>query len=742
MKNVEGTLIRAKIKWSEMGEKNNKYFLNLEKRNYNSKYIKKLVCNNKSITNPELILNEEMRFYKNLYTSKIKTEQTNTQDFLVHTKVPKLDDVEKIMCDRPLQMIEIASALKELNNDKTPGNDGFTTNFYKFFWPDIRNILLDTYNFSFQTGILTNDQRRSILNLIPKQDKDLRFLKNWRPVSILNTDYKILTKALAKRLQSVLPKLISPDQVGYLKNRYIGENVRIIDDVMSYADLKNLEGYIILLDFEKAFDSIEWSYLFKTLKTFNFGENFQRWIKILYTDIESTVSNNRYSSKYFQLSRGIRQGCPISALLFLLVAETMACIIKKNKGIRGISIEKEIFKICQLADDTTIFVSDIESIENLMNLMNQFYEQTGLKINLDKSQVIPIGKSKVKVLKLPRSLKTMIVNTINFKTLGVWFSYDINESITLNFSNKIKKIESILNIWKCRKLSLKGRVLIIKSLILPQITYLLSVCYCPERILKQFETIILRFLWENKTPKIKKNAIIATYDKGGLKLPEIFAVNTAAKVKWIKKLLLPNKEKWKTLTWYLLNIPKHKICNKLPLSQRFKSLTPFHRQVFESWEQFYGVNPKTADQILQELIFDNKFICSNGEPLSLTKLGIRDKSLERLFIGDIVSYNGNILSYEDFCRKKGNMVNSLAYNILISSIPRKWKSILSTNKFRPVKNNEIPKIIVKGQLKDLTLLNNKVLYWIAVNEKLREPTAKDKWIESYPFLEAAPWVNI
>ena len=323
----------------------------------------------------------------------------------------------------------------------------------------------------------------------------------------------------------------------------------------------------------------------------------------------------------------------------------MACAIKKNTYIKGIKVENEVFKICQMADDTTIFVKDIESIENLMNLMNRFYEYTGLKINLDKSQVIPIGKSKLRALKLPRSLKTMMVITKHFKTLGVCFSYDINESINLNFSTKIKKIESILNIWKCRKLSLKGKVLIIKSLILPQMTYLLSVCYCPERILKQFETIILRFLWENKPPKIKKNALIATYDKGGLKLPEIFAVNTAAKVKWIKKLLLPNNEKWKTSTWYLLNIPKHKICNKLPLAHRFKCLTPFHRQIFESWEQFHGVNPQTIDQISQELIFDNKFICSNGEPLGLRKLGIRDQSVERLSVGDIVSNNRNIMSY-------------------------------------------------------------------------------------------------
>ena len=117
--------------------------------------------------------------------------------------------------------------------------------------------------------------------------KALRFLKNWRPVSILNTDYKILTKAQANRLQQVLPKLIETDQVGYIKERYIRENVRIIKDIMSYTDLRRNPGYIVLLDFEKAFDSVEWSFLFKTLHAFNFGPNFISWIKILCTNISS-----------------------------------------------------------------------------------------------------------------------------------------------------------------------------------------------------------------------------------------------------------------------------------------------------------------------------------------------------------------------------------------------------------------------------------------------------------------------
>ena len=742
MSKAEGAIMRSRTQWVEMGEKNTKYFLNLEKRNYNQKYIKKLICNEETITDPFEILNEEKKFYENLYTSKVKTKGKNIDSFLSKINVPQLSDTEKTVCDSPLCMAEIASALKELKNDKTPGNDGFTTNFYKFFWPDIKNLLFATYNYSYQMELLTDDQRRSILNLIPKPDKDLRLLKNWRPVSILNTDYKILTKALANRLQLVLPNLIDNDQAGYIKNRYIGENVRIIEDVMTYTNLKNLTGYIVLLDFEKAFDSIEWSYLFKTLETFNFGPNFQKWIRILYTNIESTVSNNGYFSSYFKLSRGIRQGCPISALLFLLVAETMACSVRNNELIKGISIENEIFKICQLADDTTIFVKDLQSIETLMTFLQRFYEYTGLKINIDKSQVVPIGKVKLQNLKLPISIKKMAVNNKGFKTLGVWFSYDIQEAISLNFNEKIEKIEKILNIWKTRKLSWKGKILILKSLILPQITYLLSVCYCPDRILMKIDHILMEFFWDKKVAKVKKKTLIGTFDKGGLKMPEIFAINTVSKIKWIKKLLLITNGKWKLLTWYLLNIPKNKIKNKLPLSLRFKSLSPFHRQIFDSWEKFHGVEPKNVNEISQEFIFNNKFVCSGGEPLNMKTLGITEKKLEELTVGNIVSNIGNVFTFKQFCQTHDANIQLLTYNKLITSIPRKWKEILRNNDFKVINRNNLPKISVKGQLKDLTQINDKVLYWISINDQLQEPVALEKWIESYPFLEIAPWEKI
>ena len=304
---TEGIILRSKARWAENGEKNTKFFLNLEKRNYNRKYIKKLkTTKNIELTNPDDILNEEFNFYKTLYTLKQDGQENFSAQFLSNNEIPKLNDSEKLICDATLKIYEIAKALKELPNDKTPGSDGFTTNFYKFFWCDLKELLYDSYKFSFDIGELTNDQKRGILNLIPKEGKDLRELRNWRPVSVLNTDYKILTKALANRLQGLLPKLINEDQVGYVKGRYIGQNIRIIADMLKYTDINKIQANILLIDFEKAFDSIEWSFMFKCLEAYNLGECFIKWVKTLYKKIQSCVSNNGYLSPYFTLNRGIR----------------------------------------------------------------------------------------------------------------------------------------------------------------------------------------------------------------------------------------------------------------------------------------------------------------------------------------------------------------------------------------------------------------------------------------------------
>ena len=232
------------------------------------------------------------------------------------------------------------------------------------------------------------------MTLIPKKDKNRLFLKNWRPITLLNTDYKIIARILSSRIQKVLPYVINEDQTGYIKGRFIGQNIRIIEDVLYFVEQKKLPGIILTIDFEKAFDSVNWSFIFKSLKLFNFGERFQKWVKIMYTNISSAVINNGNVSNWFNPSRGVRQGCPLSAYLFIIVAEVLACKIRQDKNIKGIEIAGRVIKISQLADDTTCVIDGPDSLKHLLNTFRLFAQCSGLKINIEKTTAKYIGTLK------------------------------------------------------------------------------------------------------------------------------------------------------------------------------------------------------------------------------------------------------------------------------------------------------------------------------------------------------------
>ena len=189
-KKARGIILRSKAKWVEEGEKNTKYFLNLEKRNQNSTYIKTLINKKgEEINNIDSIIKEEEIFYKELYRTRLdedKIKNIEETNFTRKENIPQLSEAEKLICEDFLNMTDIGKALKELPNNKSPGCDGFTTNFYKFFWVDIKEILLDSYTYSFEHGLLTQEQRRGILNILPKKGKDLRYLANWRPSKSIN----------------------------------------------------------------------------------------------------------------------------------------------------------------------------------------------------------------------------------------------------------------------------------------------------------------------------------------------------------------------------------------------------------------------------------------------------------------------------------------------------------------------------------------------------------------------------
>ena len=189
-------------------------------------------------------------------------------------------------------------------NNKTPGSDGLSAEFYKCFWKDIKDLVINSLNEGFEKNELSETRKQGILILLHKK-RDKRLLDNWRPISLLNIDYKIAAKVICKRLQNVITKIISKDQTGYLKLRSASENLRLVEDIIDFCLHLNLPGILIFIDFKKAFDNVAHNFLFKLLKKFQFTNSFIRWIKVLYNNASGKVISNGWVSQSFKIEQGV-----------------------------------------------------------------------------------------------------------------------------------------------------------------------------------------------------------------------------------------------------------------------------------------------------------------------------------------------------------------------------------------------------------------------------------------------------
>ena len=218
---------------------------------------------------------------------------------------------------------------------KTPGIDGIPMEFYYAFWSEIKEHLLDVIKEVYFLQTLTESQSNAILTLLFKNKGERTQIRNWRPISLLCVDYKIITKTLASRLKRTLTSLISPDQTCGVPGRSIHSNITLVRNIIYHAKQKHIQAYILTIDQEKAFDKVSTEFLDKVLQTMNFGQYFRNWIKTIYTNITSDIHNNGYFSERICIKRGVRQGCPLSPLLYILIVETLAEAIKQDPLIRG-----------------------------------------------------------------------------------------------------------------------------------------------------------------------------------------------------------------------------------------------------------------------------------------------------------------------------------------------------------------------------------------------------------------------
>ena len=656
-------IFRSKCRWIEMGERPTKYFFNLEKRNYIKKTITELRMDDETIIKNETqILDAIENYFNNLYMSADSTTQEDYDEYIQDLSLPRLSDEERDNMEGLLTYEECKKVLETFQKDKSPGEDGFTIEFYQFFFELLGHHLIASFNEAYEANELTISQRRGVITLIPKEEGSLMDLSNWRPITLLNVDCKIATKAIAKRLDASLPKLINHDQTGFIKGRYIGENIRLIIDAMEYTKAHNIPGILVSLDFRKAFDSLEWSFIMRTLDAFNFGTCIKKWVCTFYTNIESAALNNGFLTKWFRPSRGVRQGCPLSPYLFILSAEIMANKLRQEPSIKGIKIVGNELKLSQYADDTNLFCADLASVENSFEVVENFGNLAGLKLNRKKTKAIWLGsweKNKSNPLQL-KWLRSPV------KVLGIYVSYDENGNKQMNFNLKLRKLQTNLDMWKARDLTLFGRVLIIKSLGLSQLVYSASNLNVPQEITPIIKTKLFNFLWKNKRDKIKRAGLYQDREKGGIRMTDVEIMIKALRLAWIPRLLTPEIRNWKTIPDYYLRKTGGlnfllrcnydvKYIDGLPLF--YKDILTF----FSELKDLY-----CYDRMQDMVLFNNKDILVGGRPVFIK--GWFDSNI--LSIRDLLNSNGQLLSFQEFNNKYDCNTNFLQFYQVTSAIPK------------------------------------------------------------------------
>jgi len=265
----------------------------LEKTRKQAEIIKSISKNGKVVKGKEGILYEVKDFYAILFKKEVINEED--EEFLLNQIETKVNEDDKKMCDEEIEKEEIDKAIDQLCNGKSPGLDGLPSEFYKVFKNVLTPILHDLFIDIYKQKKLSESMKKGIIKIIYKNKGEREELKNYRPLSMLNTDYKILAKILANRLKKVIPNIIKTNQAYGVLNRDILDIVTSIRDLMWYMKDKGKEGYLISIDLEKAFDRVEHKYLFDILEKFGFGGIFFAWMKCLYNDILSCIKVNGFN---------------------------------------------------------------------------------------------------------------------------------------------------------------------------------------------------------------------------------------------------------------------------------------------------------------------------------------------------------------------------------------------------------------------------------------------------------------
>ena len=375
-------------------------------------------------------------------------------------------------------------------------------------------------------------------------------------------------------------------------------------DLIEYTEETSAEGVVLSLDFEKCFDRVDIKALIEALKYFGVKESFIRWTKLIYNGPVAAVSNNGFLSRWFEVTRSVKQGGPCSCYFFLAIAEVLAVELRKNPNIKGFMINEIKSILGQFADDMDLYLNDKKSVDEAIKTISTFEKSSGFKVNYDKTVLYRLGSlAKVDAQKYCAKLSW---SETELNILGVNITHKIEKTIQSNYERILVKVGATLNVWRRRNLSLVGKVLIINTLAVSLFKYqMLVLPTIEESVVKKFNAIINDFFWSSRKPKISMQTLQLEKFQGGLGLVDIVLKDKSLKINWVKWI---NEDK------YLAEFAFRKLCpvlwediwqvrlNQSDIKRLF--VKSFWRDVLFSWSEYNMYEAASSPQdILKEMIW-------------------------------------------------------------------------------------------------------------------------------------------
>uniref|UniRef100_A0A2N9GAG5 Reverse transcriptase domain-containing protein n=1 Tax=Fagus sylvatica TaxID=28930 RepID=A0A2N9GAG5_FAGSY len=540
---------KSRVLWLREGDNNTKFFHKMTNSNRRRNRVQVIEVEGR-LYDVEADIREQMvLFYNNLYQeSEVWRPDVDGMPFAT------IGEADSRLLERTFDKEEVCGVLRDLQGDKAPGPDGFTMAFFQHCWQVLQDDIMRFFEEFYEQGQFEKSLNATFIALIPKKPNVVN-IKDFRPISLIGSIYKLLAKVLANRLRGVLDGLVSETQNAFVGGRQMVDSVLIANECLDSRLKSGVPGILCKLDIEKAYDHVNWNCLIHLLGRMGFGSKWQGWIRACISTVRFLVLVNGSPAGFFGSSRGLRQGDPLSPLLFLLMMEILSKMLKQVEGsgfIRGFKVngtrsEEVCVSHLLYADDTMLMCdADPEQLMYIRLVLSGFEAVTGLRVNLAKSEMVPIGNvGNLAVLadilccqigQLPLNYLGMPLGS-SFKALSIW-------------NPIIEKMERRLAGWQRLYLSKGGRLTLLKSTLSSLPTYYLSLFTIPVSVAKRLEKLQRNFLWggfgeESKHSLVNWDTVCSPIARGGLGIRLLVPFNKALLGKWLWRFGVEENRLWR-----------------------------------------------------------------------------------------------------------------------------------------------------------------------------------------------------